>query len=62
MTRSIYWKSDHPSVITKAGHCSRCHEELDWRLLEPFILPNERIQMLCPSCRMERQSRVCDED
>ena len=56
MTRSSAWTdTDHPSVMLKAGHCSKCRYEFDYKLLEPFILANSHIQLLCPSCRMDRE-------
>ena len=62
MTRFYVRDADHPNVITASGHCSRCHAEFRWGLLEPFVLPNQHIRMLCPSCRLEHQSRQCEED
>ena len=50
---------DHPRVIAKKGQCSRCHYELFWSVLEPVVLPNDRVQVLCPSCRMDRINSVC---
>jgi len=63
MTRAADWTdSDHPSVMLKEGRCSRCQTLMGWNLLEPFILSNQHLQLLCPSCRMARQPIQCEED
>ena len=55
MTRFYVRDADHPRVITQSGACSKCHAAFRWGLLEPFVLSSQHIQLLCPSCRMDRE-------
>ena len=62
MTQFYTRDANHPKVITKSGSCSRCHTEFAWHLLEPTILANQHIRMLCPSCRMDKEPTCRESD
>jgi hypothetical protein len=48
--------------ITKHGRCSKCRYEYRWGLLEYTILPNQHMQFLCPSCRMDASDKESRHD
>ena len=56
MTRSAVHDTDHPAAISLKGQCTRCRYTMFWKILEPFTTPSGRVEILCPSCRMDRET------
>lgn len=50
----MFIETDQPTVMTTVDNCSRCRYSFPWVLLSAEVLPNMKIAVLCPSCRMSR--------